>query len=792
MTSPTARIRSHGVGQALLGLLAACAVALGAAATLTTPARADGDPGSDVLVYQPLFLAADSGISASDQVRLGNLIHAATKSGFPVRVAIIAKPDDLGAVTALWQKPRSYARFLGIELSLAYKGRLLVVMPNGFGFNWPGHPSGPSYRILGHLKQAGDDAGLAAATQQAISALAAAYGVHLTAGEPSGAKHPPSHARASQPSHAGASRPTDTVPSASTSTRALAFIALALLAAAIVAVRLLYRRNRQAIDEATKRLGGRLVAHRRASLSLTITAAAAIVVAVGLFFTASPSQPSSAAALGENPVLDPGTALARPAHNFTLINQFGRSVSLRSFRGKVVILGFNDSECTTLCPLTTTAMLDAKAMLGSAGSQVQLVGVDANPKATSIGDVLSYSEVHGMTHAWDFLTGSLKQLRAVWHDYSIGVEITHNLVDHNPAIYVISPRGEIAKLFLTQQSYAAIGQLAQLLAGEASDLLPGHPQVHSHLSYAHIPGIPPTRPTSIPRVGGRKLSLGPGKARIMLFFATWDRQITGLAGGLEGLEHYQSLARRDGLPQLTGVDEGSVEPRGALAAFMKSLPPGLNYPVGIDTTGRLADGYEVDGQPWLMEVNSSGNIAFYYSVAALGWPTTAKLAHLARAGLERVPATTGAAALAGSPPALASLHRQASRLIGDYAGLAKRIRALRGYPIVLNVWASWCIPCQAEFGLFAAASERYGRRVAFLGANAADSSSDARAFLHQHPVSYPSYSVATTGQLSPFASIEGLPTTIYINKRGKVVDVHSGQYDSQGVLDSDITTYTSG
>ena len=322
--------------------------------------------------------------------------------------------------------------------------------------------------------------------------------------------------------------------------------------------------------------------------------------------------------------------------------------------------------------------------------------------------------------------------------------------------------------------------------------MPGHPQVHSHLTYSHITGVNPTESTSIPRAAGGKLKLGPGHARIVLFFATWDRQILGLSGGLEGLKRYQSLALRKGLPQLTAVDEGSVEPPGALASFMKTLPSSLNYPVGVDTTGRLADGYEVDGQPWLMEVNSSGNIAFYYSVAALGWPTTAKLAHLARVGLERVPATTGAAALAGSPPKLASLHRQASRLIGDYSGLAKRIRSLRGYPIVLNVWASWCIPCRAEFNLFADASERYGRRVAFLGANTEDSSGDARAFLHQHPISYPSYSVSTTGQLSPFAFIESLPTTIFINKKGKVVNVHTGQYDTQGVLDSDITTYASG
>ena len=89
-------------------------------------ARADGDPGSDVLVYQDLFAGSDAGLSVQQQLALGRLLKSAARAGLPVRVAIIAGPTDLGAVTALWRNPRGYARFLGIELSLAYKGRLLV------------------------------------------------------------------------------------------------------------------------------------------------------------------------------------------------------------------------------------------------------------------------------------------------------------------------------------------------------------------------------------------------------------------------------------------------------------------------------------------------------------------------------------------------------------------------------------------------------------------------------------------------------------------------------------------
>ena len=91
----------------------------------------------------------------------------------------------------------------------------------------------------------------------------------------------------------------------------------------------------------------------------------------------------------------PVPAVGTPAPDFRLTDQFGKRVSLSAFRGKVVLLAFNDSECTTICPLTTQAMLDAKAMLGPAARDVQLLGVDANPASISLQDVATYSELHG-------------------------------------------------------------------------------------------------------------------------------------------------------------------------------------------------------------------------------------------------------------------------------------------------------------------------------------------------------------------------------------------------------------
>jgi hypothetical protein len=161
-----------------LAVLVAAALA---ACALAGTARADGDPASDYLLAQQVFLPFDAKFPPKQQSQFVGLVSAANKAGFKIRVALIFSSYDLGSVTSLWRQPRTYARFLGEELSFLYKQRLLVVMPNGFGFSWQKHATAAEYAVLAKIPIGRGSVGLLAAAQTAVQRLAAAGGVDVSA-----------------------------------------------------------------------------------------------------------------------------------------------------------------------------------------------------------------------------------------------------------------------------------------------------------------------------------------------------------------------------------------------------------------------------------------------------------------------------------------------------------------------------------------------------------------------------------------------------------------------------------
>ncbi len=162
------------------------------------------------------------------------------------------------------------------------------------------------------------------------------------------------------------------------------------------------------------------------------------------------------------------------------------------------------------------------------------------------------------------------------------------------------------------------------------------------------------------------------------------------------------------------------------------------------------------------------------------------------AGVERSqapPAAIERAALDGSPSALAALHREASRLLpGGASAVTARLRALRGYPVVVNAWAAWCGPCRHELPVFQRASVKLGRRIAFLGVDTQDEDAAAREMMKGLPVSYPSYA-DPAGDVLKGLGAAGLPVTAFYDRRGRLAYLHQGPYAGAGDLAQDVRRY---
>ena len=150
-------------------------------------------------------------------------------------------------------------------------------------------------------------------------------------------------------------------------------------------------------------------------------------------------------------------------------------------------------------------------------------------------------------------------------------------------------------------------------------------------------------------------------------------------------------------------------------------------------------------------------------------------------------------ALAGAPAPLAALHAQANELLpGGADAVQQRLEELRGHPVVLNAWASWCGPCRYELPYFQRVSVDLGKEVAFLGLDTGDVTDDARAFMDEFPVSYPSYEDPDNKAVTALKGPRGLPFTIFYEAGGDVAYVHQGGYATQERLEQDVRRYALG
>jgi cytochrome c biogenesis protein CcmG, thiol:disulfide interchange protein DsbE len=117
------------------------------------------------------------------------------------------------------------------------------------------------------------------------------------------------------------------------------------------------------------------------------------------------------------------------------------------------------------------------------------------------------------------------------------------------------------------------------------------------------------------------------------------------------------------------------------------------------------------------------------------------------------------------------------------------VRRLRGYPVVINKWASWCKPCRQEFPMLRRMAAKYGDRVAFIGINAGDANKPARAFLRNNPTLYP-HVIDPAEQISGALRADRVfPSTIFLDRDANIVTVSPGPFPSETTLEQAIRRY---
>lgn len=143
----------------------------------------------------------------------------------------------------------------------------------------------------------------------------------------------------------------------------------------------------------------------------------------------------------------------------------------------------------------------------------------------------------------------------------------------------------------------------------------------------------------------------------------------------------------------------------------------------------------------------------------------------------------------GAPADLAALRKRVNELDGGGSkAFDAQLLALRGHPVVVNMWASWCGPCRAELPFLQREAVARGAEVAFLGINVNDARGAAKQLAAQYPMPYPSFEDPRSNLLGRYKS-QGLPTTAFYDARGKLTIVHQGGFPTRAKLAEAIDRY---
>jgi len=141
-------------------------------------------------------------------------------------------------------------------------------------------------------------------------------------------------------------------------------------------------------------------------------------------------------------------------------------------------------------------------------------------------------------------------------------------------------------------------------------------------------------------------------------------------------------------------------------------------------------------------------------------------------------------------PELLALTEKGNQLLpGGEAAFNSQLEKLKGTPVVVNKWASWCPPCREEFPFFQSQSKQLEGSVAFIGINSGDQISTAKKFLKEFPIPFPSFEDPDEKLADAINAGSNFPVTVFYSSDGKQSFTHQGGYASESQLSDEIERY---
>jgi cytochrome oxidase Cu insertion factor (SCO1/SenC/PrrC family) len=312
--------------------------------------------------------------------------------------------------------------------------------------------------------------------------------------------------------------------------------------------------------------------------------------------------------------LDPQSQPQLVAPALSLTDQNGKHVSLSQYRGKSVVLSFNDDQCEDLCTLLAQDVVAANKDLGAHAKDVVFLSVNANPYYPSPPAVKEWTDGHGLAGAsnWVFATGSPPELAKAAASYGVPIELdpkTRSVV-HGTELFFINPAGQEAALGQFGTESASTDLYAHAMAQAAVDLLPDAAAIHvagpspaatASLTGASINAAAPafTLPQLTQPHSMRSLRALKGKVTVVNF---WASTCTACVAEMPAMEHaYKDLGRR---ANFVGIDVAD-NTRDA-AAFAAKY--GITYPLLSDAAGTASGAYQIPGLPFTAIIGTDGTL----------------------------------------------------------------------------------------------------------------------------------------------------------------------------------------